>query len=293
MQKRKMKKLFSFLFTFFIAFFLFLIVLLSIAKYTVLSPGYFMKQMDEVNYYENTVTALNKMIQQKAAPAGLPSEMFNNYIKIEDIRSEMIKYEEAIIAGNETVVSTDQLNKRLTTDIIKYASEQKITLNETMQKGIDSFIQTIEETYQYLTQFPYLSIYASVCDLYTKVFWIAMPIVSVGLCLLVFFIHRMHSKWRRRRRYYAYGFIGAGLLTSVLPMVIYAGQFVEKINLNPKYMYELMVTIMKNYLWIHMIVGFILIVIGAAIAYITIKKGNVNKERVYPHETILEGIERI
>lgn len=295
MQKKKMKRLFSYLFTFFIAFFLFLIVLLSVAKYTVLSPGYFMKQMDKVNYYENTVTALNKMIQQNAAPAGLPTEMFSNYIKIEDIRTDMINYEKAIIAGKEAEVATSQLNKKLSSDIAKYATDKKIVVNETMQKGIDSFIQAIEEKYQYLTQFPYLNTYVSLCDLFTKIFWISMPILCIGIGVLIFFIYRMNQKWRRRRRYYAYGLIGAGLLSSILPMYLYLGRFIEKINLNPKYMYELMVSVMKSYLSFHMCVGISLIVLGTVVAYVTLKKKNNSnkKERVYPHNTILEGIEKI
>ena len=293
MRKRRLRTVFSYLFTFFIAFFVFVMVLLTVTKYTVLSSSYFLKQMDAVDYYANTAMQLNQMIKQNAVPAGLPSEMFENYIQEEDIRSDMITYEEALIAKQEAQVSTASIKQRLQRDITSYASEKKITLTNTMQTGIDNFIKTIEDKYQYLTQFPYFHVYVSMIHIFSTIYWIVMPIVLLATGVLIFFVYRLHGGWRRRRRYYAYAFIGGGLLTSALPMYLYSSRFIEKINLSPQYLYDLMVSMMKTYLSYNIMIGMVIIVVGVVCAFVSIKQKKQETKRYYPSDKLLEGIERV
>lgn len=265
---------------------------MSVTRFTIMSPKYFMNEMENVDYYSNTATELNRMIRQNAAPAGLPTAMFEKYIQIEDIRSDMIQFQKNTFAKQEASMATDHLKERLNKDITSYATEKKITLNKTMQAGIDSFITTILENYQYLTQFPYLQTYASLTSLYAKAYIIAMPILVVALGTVITLIYKLHNSLHRKKRYYAYGIVGGGMLSLVLPMYLYISQFFEKINLNPKYMYELLVSFIKDYLSVLMITGGIIIVIGIAVAYINIKRKQ-HSTREYPHEMILEGMEKL
>ncbi|MEG0330637.1 MAG: hypothetical protein RR624_09430 [Longicatena sp.] len=281
MKNKKLKTIISYLFTFFIAFFMFVIVLATTARFTLMSPSYFMKQMNKVEYYNNTTIELNRTFKQNAAPSGFPITLFENYIKEEDIRSDMVAYETAIFDGKKASIPTDKIQKRLINDTNKYITEQKITMNPSIQVAVDQFINANVEKYSYLTSFPYLDVYAKLIKTFQKVYIVVLPILVVSTLILFILIRKMYRSKRRMKRFYAYGFLGAGLLTSVLPMYLYASRFFEKINLNPKYMYELLVALAKNFLLYNILIGLVLVVIGLLISFVKFKKKNGKDERTY------------
>lgn len=291
MQKR-LRKICSFLFAFFASFFLLMIVVLSSARFTLLSPQYFLDQLESNNYYEGTAMQLNRMIRQEAGPAGLPSELFDQYIKAEDIHEEMIAYEKAVLNRNEAAIDTSTLKVRLNEDIKKYASEKKIVINAAMQKNIDVFMNSILEKYQYLTQFPYLDVYASVTKMYAKAYVIAIPVLLTAFGIVCLLLYKLYINCQRRKRYFAYALIGSGLLCAALPMYLYINRFFEKININPQYMYNLMVNMMKDFLIANIISGMVLIVAGLLIAFIKVKSKKKKYKKIYTNSTILEGIEK-
>lgn len=279
MKNKKLKTIISYLFTFFIAFFMFVIVLATTSRFTLMSPSYFMKQMNKVEYYNNTTIELNRIFKQNAAPSGFPITLFENYIKEEDIRSDMVAYETAIFDGKKASIPTDKIQQRLIKDTNKYITEQKITMNPSIQTAVDQFINANVEKYAYLTSFPYLDVYAKLIKTYQKVYIVVLPILVVSTLILFILVKKMHRSKRRMQRFYAYGFIGAGLLTSVLPMYLYATRFFNKINLNPKYMYELLVALAKTYLLLNILIGLVCIVIGLIVSFAKFKKKNDKGER--------------
>lgn len=272
MSKKTMRSMISYLFTFFIAFFLFLIVISTTTRFTIMSPSYFMNKLNVVGYYSNTAKELNQMIKQNAAPSGFPIEMFENYIKEENIRSDMETYVKDVFAGNEREISIAAIKERLREDTDNYIKEKKIQVTPTLKGGINQFIQTVLGKYQYLTQFPYLSVYVQLVNVVRKGYLLMMPVLILLTSILFLLVYKLHVKRRVRKRYYAYGCIGAGLLISVIPFYLYVVRFVDKINLHPKYMYELLVTSVKEYFLMNIIMGVAFILLGCTIAYFRTKK---------------------
>lgn len=293
-KNNRLRTVISYLFTFFIAFFLFVIVLLTTTRFTIMDTTYFMNTLDDTDYYESTATELNRVIKQNAAPSGFPSEMFDNYVKEEDIREDMMQYEKQKINGEAVTISTVKIEERLQNDIDTYIKDNNISVNPSIQVGIDQFKQTIVEKYSYMTQFPYIDMYGKVMQVFQKVFMIAVPVLLIATAVLLIFIHKMYSSRRLRRRFYAYGLIGAGLLTAALPTVLYATRFFEKVNINPEYMYRLLVTLTKNYLMINIVVGSLLIVAGVILTYVKVKKKQIKKKqgssRVYPENELFKKL---
>lgn len=291
MQKR-LRKVCSCLFAFFAAFFLLVIIVLSTARFTLLSPDYFIKEMEASDYYEGTAMQLNRMIRQNAGPAGLPSELFDQYIKVADIHEEMIAYQKAVLNKQEAAIDTNTLKVRLNEDIKKYAADKKIVINGAMQKNIDAFVNSIVEKYQYLTQFPYLDIYASATKLYAKVFIIAIPILLFAFGIVCLLLYRLYRNFHQRKRYYSYVFIGSGLLCAALSMYLYMSRFFEKININPQYMYNLFINLIKAFLIANIISGMVLITAGILIAYIKVNRKKKEYRKSYVNSGMLEGIEK-
>lgn len=273
MTANKTKTIISYLFSFFIAFFMFVIVLLLLTRATILSPSYFLKQMNATQYYENTAIEINRTFKQNAAPSGFPVAMFDSYLKEEDIREDMIQYQKNMMGGKKAEMPTEKIEQRLRDDTNAYILEHKIELSPSIQIGIDTFIQSDIEQYIHLTQFPYIDIYGKLTSFFHKVVMIVVPVLCVVTAILFLALHKLHNTSRRRKRYYAYAWIGAGLMISALPFYLYVAKFFEKIELYPKYIYQLLVSLFNNYLVLNMVVGLVMGIIGLAITYAKKKKG--------------------
>lgn len=297
MNKERLRSFISLIFTFFLAFFMFVIVLLTTTRFTIMSPANFMNKMESVDFYNNTVTELNRAIKQNAAPSGFPLEMFENYVKEEDIREDMITYTKDRIAGKNVEIPTKEFRDRLVSDTDKYIKDNNIQMTDATKKGVTSFIDTSVSKYSYLTQFPYIEYYGQVTSLFSKGFLIGLPVMLVVSGILAFLLARLHVSRRKRRRYYAYGFIGAGLLTSALPIYLYVVNFFERINLKPQYLYNLLVSLTKSYLIINIVAGLALIIVGVIITILKVKKKHKKGKhkvsyRIY-HDTVKQnGFER-
>ncbi|MEG0660813.1 MAG: hypothetical protein RR443_09585 [Anaerorhabdus sp.] len=279
MSKQKWRTVVSYLFSFFLAFFLFVIVILTTTRFTLMSSSYFMNKMDAVDYYDNTATELNRFIKNNAAPSGFPLEMFENYIKEEDIRDEMIRYEENMFEGKHTVVSVDEIRKRIVKDTDKYIIDNNIVLNPSTRLGVEDFINTIVNQYTYLTQFPYINEYVSIINLFEKVYMLSIPVLLIVSALLCLAIYKLYDSKRRRKKYYSYALIGSGLLIGTLPFYLYAVRFFERINLSPKYMYDLLVALTRTYLFVNIMVGICFILFGFMVTYLKLKPKRKKGER--------------
>lgn len=294
MNNDKLRTGISYLFTFFLAFFLFVIVLMSSVRFTLMDQGYFLERMDEVKYYNNTATELNRLIKQNARAAGFEVSSFESLVKEEDIRDAMINYEKQKLAGESVTISVDGFKERMETTIRTYINNNNLVVDQSVQQSLDQFVNACVEKYSYLTQFPYLDVYGNLMNLYQKGYMIGLPLLSIVAIALGFFVSRLHKSSRRIRRFYAYGLIGAGLLVAVAPMVLYALRFFEKINLEPKYMYDLLVSMTRTLLMSNIIVGLVLIILGILVTYIKPKKKKKKDktDRKYPNDDMLKNIER-
>ncbi|MEG0315212.1 MAG: hypothetical protein RR646_08150 [Erysipelotrichaceae bacterium] len=272
MDKRKLKKVINFIFSFFIAFFIFLVLIMTSTRFSVMNERYFIKTLDKVDYYKNTALELNRFIRLNAVPSGFPTEMFEGYITEEDIRSDMIEYEMKMFNHEEADISTKKIDKRIRNTVNTYIVKNNIIMNESLDIGVEAFITAIVKQYSYLTKFPYINMYADLVTRFNKIYVIATPILLTLIAVLTVLMIKINTRAKRRREYGSYVFIGSGLLVGALPTVMLAEKFFQKISLNPKYMYDLIVALGRNYLIINVILGLILIGVGLLLILVKIKK---------------------
>lgn len=69
-------------------------------------------------------------------------------------------------------------------------------------------------------------------------------------------------------------------------------RFFEKININPQYMYNLFINLIKAFLIANIISGMVLITAGILIAYIKVNRKKKEYRKSYVNSGMLEGIEK-
>ncbi|MGX8833538.1 hypothetical protein ACWG0P_04925 [Amedibacillus sp. YH-ame6] len=283
MSKNTWRLIITYIFTFSLAFFLFLIMLLSCIRFTVMSPTFFFKTMETVDYYNNTATQLTRYIKQQARGAGFEIDVFDKFVQEEDVREKMITYEQSVLDQEQAVIDTSQFKQKLQTTIETYAQNNNIKIDANTQLSLDRFTENCINKYVYLTQFPYLGIMGNMMNLFNKVYMIVIPILLFVSVISCFFIYRLQTRNHRRKKYFAVALISAGLLISIAPATLYSMKIFEKISINPEYMYNLVVQYSRSLLVSCMIIGVFLIAFGFQVAYIkSIHKSNKHKDmRIY------------
>lgn len=286
-----MKKVISYIFSFFLAFFLFLLSVLCVLRFTAGSESYFLKQLDKTEYYESAVDGYNRLLKQNARPTNFPIELFDNYVKTVDVIDEMKESVEAGFKGASFAISTDTFKQRLMDTTSGYIAENSITINSQTQEAIDTFINANVENYAKLLQFPYIEYLGKGIHMLHRVFWIAAGALAL-LCLLLGFAQiRMHKSKRRKKRWLAYSFIGAGWMIIVAPALLLGFKVFDRIQIQPEYLYRVLTTVLNGTAMRVLIVGILWILAGVFLTYYKPKSKSKKKQgRNYDHSVQLNSI---
>lgn len=276
-----LKRSISMLFSFFMAFFLFAFILLCVIRFTLMNPSYIISKMDSVEFYENAVTELNRTIKQNAQPAGFDLELFDNFVTTADVQEDMRSYVKDGFKGDVKSLDTTEFQQKLSKTIQEFASTKNIVITADLQSGIDSFVSANLDNYHHFLEFPFLNYYVQGYKLYKKAFLIAAPLMAVLTIVMGVIICKLHKSRRRKKRELAYSFIGSGLMVSALPMYLTAVKAVERIQLSPQYLYNLIVQLGTNCLYILMITGIMMCGIGTFLTYYKPKKKGNHIKRDY------------
>lgn len=287
-----MKKVISYIFSFFLAFFLFILTVLCVIRFNVASESYFLKQLDKADYYESAVEGYNRLLKQNARPTNFPIELFDNYVKTVDVIDDMKESVKAGFNGKSYEASTDVIKQRLKDTTNGYIQENQIAINSETQTAIDTFIDANTTNYAKLLQFPYIEYIGKGINVFHKIFWMAAGGLSV-LCLLLAFAQiRMHKSRRRRKRWLAYSFMGAGLMSSIMPAMLLSFKVFDRIQIEPEYLYRVLTAVLNGTTVVLLIVGILWVILGVFLTYFKPKKKNKSKkqERSYDHSVKLDSI---
>lgn len=274
MDKRKNRMTISYLLAILLTIFISTLIITTVTRFTIMSPQYILKKMDQVNFYQETVNELNDQIQQETQSTGFPLEMFENYLD-KDSCDSLIKnyFEEAFKTGN-TTLDTSEFENKLSNDINEYLESANIIINSEEQQAIATLKENLIDYYKTYLSFPYLSLIINIINSYNSYYPIIAGILLLLILITSIILYRLYSHYRGRRRYFSYAISSSGLICFALPAVILIGKYIDKISLSPKYFYDLVTTTINNFLFIYVVIGIILVILGTLIAFIKFEKHN-------------------
>ena len=236
-KKSSSRTTLSYILSLLIAIFLSILVVLTVTRFTVMSPSFLISKMDGADFYKQSVVSLNEEIQQETQSTGFPIEMFENYVDEDTAKTAMEKYINNAFDGGETTINTTEFETKLTQDIDNYLTTNNIIINT-----------------------------------YDGIFLIAAAALVVLIGLASFLLYRLYSHYQGRRRYFSYALSASGLMCFALPFFIYIGKFIDKISLSPAYFYNFFTSTLNSYMLTFVIVGLVMIVLANIVAYIKFER---------------------
>lgn len=267
-KKSNSRSTLSYILSLLIAIFLSVFVVITVTRFTVMSPSFLMSKMEEANFYSQSVVSLNEEIQQETQSTGFPLEMFENYVDEATAKTTMEKYIKDAFNGGSTNIDSTEFQNKLNQDIESYLTTNNIIINSESQEAITILKGNLVDYYESYLSFPYLALLIDVINTYDNIYLFAAGGLIVLTALASFLLYRLYSHYQGRRRYFSYALSASGLMCFALPFFIYIGRFIDKISLSPAYFYDFFTGTLNSYVFTYVIVGVVMIIIANIVAYL-------------------------
>lgn len=271
-KKSSSRTTLSYILSLLIAIFLSIFVVMTVTRFTVMSPSYLIAKMDNADFYKQSVVSLNKEIQQETQSTGFPLEMFENYVDENSAKTTMEKYIKAAFDGGNTTIDTTEFETKLNQDIDNYLTTNNIIINTESQEATNILKSNLVDFYKSYLSFPYLALVVDVIDTYQGIYMIAAGVLVVMIALASFLLYRLYSHYQGRRRYFSYALSASGLMCFALPFFIYIGKFINKISLSPAYFYEFFTSTLNSYVFTYIVIGIVMIILANIVAYVKFER---------------------
>ncbi|MGN1456488.1 MAG: hypothetical protein ACI4XP_00890 [Acutalibacteraceae bacterium] len=245
-----------------LVFFLFSISV--VIESTVFSKDYMLNVMSSNGYYLMVEDELLSSMKSLGNASGLKEDFSENFVKEIDVQRNINDYISAFYSGDSTLVDTTSFKQQLYNALDKYISDNNIDKNTVSGENITYFVDKATEIYVNEISIPFFSTVANyIYKAQTPflIITIGLGVIALILIAVIFFT----NKFRHRKfRYICYGFTGAFLSVSIIPIVIQISDKISKINLNTRSLYSLFVNYANGFVngfWICSLVLLLLSVI--------------------------------
>ena len=209
-----MSKVFGYFLGFLASIILVLISVLLVFKATIFNKSYLLKSLDSSNYYDKVYDEIEKDMKNSLRSSGLDESVVNNLYKKSDVKNDIINLVGSIYSGSKYYASTDEIERKLNSNIDKYLVSKNIVLED--RKALDSYISSITEIYSKETSlYGYLQNYTSK---FMKISTFFDFTIAFGIILIIIIIILNKYKFKIH-------FLGVTLLSSSM-MLLYLRHFI-------------------------------------------------------------------
>lgn len=261
---------------FFIAFlssvFLFAFLILLTLRITLFSENYMINQAEKADYYSKLAEEINRQIENSSLGSNIPAGVLSQSISQKNVETDVNEYFKAMYnSGAKYSISTeDEIYASVFSKIGTYMEKQGIESTEESTKAADGLAKKAVTIYKGYIELPFLVSYGRKVMNYKSTLVIFMIICGVLWALLSFFLYSsLRGYFHRLLRYWAYIYVGSGLMMIVVPTVILVQGTLKKIGIQSRAMYDFIQGYLASFLWLFIIVGAVSVIAGIIFAVLS------------------------
>jgi len=254
---------------FFIAFlssvFLFAFLILLTLRLTLFSENYIAKQAAKADYYTELTEEINRQIENSSLGSNIPKGVLDQAISKEVVKIDVDKYFQAMYnTGTKYEISDEsKIHDAVSKAITDYMKEKQIQVTPESELAVTGLSDNAVKIYKGYIELPFLVSYGRKVMNYKSKLVLFMVICGVLWALLSFSLYSsLRGYVHRLLRYWAYIWVGSGLMMAVVPGIILLQGSLKKLGIQSKAMYDFIQTYLSSFLWLFIVIGLISIVAG-------------------------------
>lgn len=244
---------------------------------TLQRPAYLLSTLDKVNYYEKIADEFNTNLMHGAGAAGFEPSIYNKYVKADEAKKVSNAYINEFFNKGASKIPNDDFRTRLIAHLKTSAALQNIEVDEN-DTAFLNYVNRISNSYSKFFEFPFLQ-YA---DMAIKLLNNVMPLILIAcivfLVLAIVFIKRLKLEKELFVQYIVSSFVGGGLMSVIIPIIVYMGKYIDRVSLSPQCFYDFFNSYIYGYLNLVLLFGFGLILIGVLLYVLSLKKKTIEIE---------------
>lgn len=246
-QRSKLKAFVYSFVSFMLTLVLFLFSICIVINTTIFSKEYMLNIMSSNGYYSMVSDELFSSMKNLGNASGFDEEFSKKFVKELDIQQSVEEYISNFYSGNSTLVDTVSFKQQLYAALDQYIADKNIDKNSLSSENLAYFVDKATEIYVNEISIPFFStianyIYKAQTPL--LIITIGLGITALMLVAIIFFTNKFKH---RKFKYMCYGFTGAFLAISVIPIVVQVSDKISKINLNTRSLYSLFVNYVNGF----------------------------------------------
>ncbi|WP_086444775.1 hypothetical protein [Candidatus Enterococcus lemimoniae] len=254
---------------YFIAFlssvFLFAFLILLTLRLTLFSESYIEKQAVKADYYSELTEEINRQIENSALGSNIPEGVLHQSISKELVKKDVDAYFNAMYnTGTKYSISNEkEIQTTVSTAISNYMNEKGIQTTPESEAAVTGLSENAVKIYKGYVELPFLVSYGRKVMNYKSTLVIFMVVCGVLWALLSFSLYSsLRGYVHRLFRYWAYVWVGSGLMMLVVPAIILIQGTLTRLGIQSKAMYDFIQTYLSSFLWLFIVVGAVSIVAG-------------------------------
>lgn len=254
---------------------IFLTALCAAAGY-ITTKKYLFSALNRVNYAEDSVKVIEESLNYLTVPSGLPDSFFTGKIYSADVGKITEDCIEKNYDGLAFTPDTADLKSKFNGYFTEYAASGNVASDiDVKSEAVDSLAEICVQQCVSVSAnqiIKYLSLYSGKVNKYAVIAAAVFALLSaVGITLLIKIGRGVFGNL-----YLFFAVCSSGIMSALLPIIMLAGKFVNKIDITPYTVSNLLTAYTNGALYILTAVGLILIA-AAALIYLYRKNNGCGK----------------
>ena len=245
-HKLKLKPVLYSILAFMLAFVLFAFSICMVLKTTIFSKAFITDCMSSSGYFSMLKNELTDEMKSLGNASGLDEEFAESFVDSLNLQKSVKDYISNFYSNESTMVETTSFKQQLIYAIDEYVKEKNISSESVSEENVDYFVNNAEERYINVISIPFFSFvgnYIFKSQFPLTIITILLGVFALAIIAVIFFTN---SFKHRRFRYISYGFGGAFLSVTLIPLIVQISGKISQININTRSLYNLFVSYMNG-----------------------------------------------
>lgn len=276
MKKDVLRKSVSSILSFMLSLLVFLAIAVGTLAMTVFNTDNIIKNMENVNFFEQASASIEDNFKTMAIPTGIPPTVFENIVSRDEIRQVFLSQMESITNSQTYAFDSNGLKQELQSSLETYAEIQSLEITDEIQSNLDAFLGQCISYFESQCRVPLANTLSSAFNLFTTYCPLILGACGAFALLILWLLYAMNG-FRRATPFVVYGLHGGALMVFLPSIIVLISKFYERIHLAPEYVYKFSVAMVNSVLNMTTLISSIVLVLGfilIAVSYVVTRKNS-------------------
>jgi hypothetical protein len=245
---------------------------------TLFNQNFIISAINKSQFYEGAKKAIEEDFISLAIPAGIPEEIIYDILDENTVYNNITQNYISLFDNKYKSYDDNEMKSLISMNVREYAIQKGVGGVE-FEKELPELVGYFMDIYNKHINIPFISYYRSFRNTFNSIsIWFIVITIIITITIITFF-YNLYIHKKKILRYLYYSFSGASIMTIIPSLIFYNIELSHRINISPKYVYNLISEVLEQGISIIFYSGLFLLVISIIILIASIIAEHKIKQR--------------